>query len=180
MGHGGIVPAVRNTASIRSNARHRGGLAAFARRPVVDLVVAGYSAPGPSAAGGNSWHDEPGEEIKGYREDSRSHGAEAADGGSSTVGGDDHLLEHMSGPGWNHGDGGLRGPAVLRTEGETERGRRLLEDESFRPFTPRRRAGISAFTRCTKYLQSSLSTITTFYSIFNIRKRDGESTHGLG
>ena len=116
MGHGAAVPTIRNTASIRSNARHRGGLVTSARRSLVDLVVVGDFTAWPPAASGHSRYDESGEETKSHREDSRSHGAKATDRCPRSLGGNDHLFQHMSRRGWSHGHDSVSGTTILKEQ----------------------------------------------------------------
>lgn len=137
MGHGSSVPTVGNSASIRSNARHRRRLASSTRWSIVDVVVASHFAFGSAAACGNSWYHEFGEEIESDREDSRSHGAEAVDSDSCTLGRNDHFLEHMSRRGWHNRNDSLCRPTVLKKQGSGEREKEQRKkvfkvDESFR------------------------------------------------
>lgn len=116
VGHGIVVPAIGNPASIRSNARHGGGLATFTGWPVVDMVVIGYTAAWPPVASGNCGHNQLREEIKSHREDSGSHGAEAIDSGPCHFRGNDHFLQHMPWRGWFNGHHGVVGPVILGKE----------------------------------------------------------------
>lgn len=136
VGHSAIVTAVRDPTSIRSNARHRRGLATFAGWSFVDVVVAGHFTARAPVASRDPRHDEPGKEIESHREDSGPHGAEAVDGCPGAIGRNDHFFQHMPGRRWYHGDDGIRHSAVLK------RRIRFLRDELFKPLTSWRTGGI--------------------------------------
>lgn len=116
VGHSAIVPAIRNTTSIRSNARHRRRLAALAGRSIVDLVVVGDFTAWSPAASGNSRYDESGEEIKGYRKDSRSYGAKAINCRPCSIGRNHHFIQHMSRRGWPRRHDSLGGTVTLKEQ----------------------------------------------------------------
>lgn len=95
VGHRVDLAEIRNPTGIRTYAGHGRGLAAFAGRSVLGMVVDRDPAVGTAATGGHPGHYQPGEAIASHREDSRSHGAETADGRSRTVRADDDVGEHL-------------------------------------------------------------------------------------
>lgn len=132
VGYGIVISAIGNPASIRSNARHGGGLATFTWWPIVDMVVISYIAAWPTVASGNCGHHKPREEIKSHWEDSGSHGAEAIDRGSCHFRGNDYFLQYMPWRGWFNGYHGLVGPVKEETKKKYRRTRISFRGYTFR------------------------------------------------
>lgn len=124
VGYSIVISTIGNPASIRSNARHGGGLATFTGWPIVDMVVTSYIAAWPTVASGNFGYHQLREEIKSDWEDSGSHGAEAIDRGSCHVRGNDYFFQYMPWRRWFNGYHGLVGPVNLKRRNKEKIDRR--------------------------------------------------------